>query len=623
MLTAGALPQTTRDLPSEAGAGSATTNAAAVGNGAAEALVSVRVTARGLNVRRTPNVAPGNVIGGLHGGAVVTPLAHAGDWLRIEYRGDPGFIHGGFAEPVETRPAASGPAAMSGAAPADVSPRAPTPASHLVETETAQVPGHGAESTPGHAAPDAGHPPSPSAHPTPRSIHPDAPSPQRPGPSSSPSPAAARQPAPTPHVAPPGPGPSGTHAATPDHASDSSHIAPAAPTTASWTPPAGSKLEDPQLLALATKVHDPKLDQLLLDLGGVLALNKTLRETRSLETRFEVKGKDRAMMVAGIGVVRGELDGLANPSDVDVTAFKVAVNHKLEEVAPYHFQLNIPTIESPGGWSTCNLTSLAMALEVIGKGASAYPASEHQKLLAVATTFRRDIAQARLATNGTGTDISSLMGLRLPDFLELAAVVEFITSAAPGHDEIVTAATRAVDEKLQARFLKQLARKFGAEAKDKTIRWDQSKTPIQNRATTNALENFGGQHRGDGSHGVEQLSTARNLLEKDGDPRKRAVAKRRYESLLAGQTAAVEGRGIEGDLSLQTYKSAVVRELGPELDAGRGVIAGLYRHWTRLYGIDDDHILVQDPGAWNRTEINVTWAEVRAMGYFWTNLVIS
>jgi hypothetical protein len=202
-------------------------------------------------------------------------------------------------------------------------------------------------------------------------------------------------------------------------------------------------------------------------------------------------------------------------------------------------------------------------------------------------------------------------------------VVEFLESDQPSHDQIVAAASRAVDEKLQARFLKQLGRKFGAEARDKAIRWDTSKTTLQNRATTSTLENYGGQHRGDGSHGVEQLSTARNLMEKERDPRKRAAAERRYESLLAGQAAALEGRDIERDLSLQTYKSAVMRELGPDLDTGAGVLAGLHQHWTRLYGIDDDHIMVQDPGAWNRTEINITWAEARAMGYFWTNLVIS
>jgi hypothetical protein len=120
--------------------------------------------------------------------------------------------------------------------------------------------------------------------------------------------------------------------------------------------------------------------------------------------------------------------------------------------------------------------------------------------------------------------------------------------------------------------------------------------------TTNVLENYGHQHRGDGSHGVEQLSTARNLAEKETDTKKKAAAQKRYEVLLPGQQAALEGNGINGDLSLETYMAAVTRELGPELDAGRGVMAGLSQHWTRLYGIDADHILVQDPGAWNRTE---------------------
>jgi hypothetical protein len=98
---------------------------------------------------------------------------------------------------------------------------------------------------------------------------------------------------------------------------------------------------------------------------------------------------------------------------------------------------------------------------------------------------------------------------------------------------------------------------------------------------------------------------------------------RRYQTLLPAQQAALDGAGIERDLGLERYKSAVIGELGPDIDAGRGVMAGLHMHWTRLYGIDDTHILVQDPGAWNRTEINLTWAEARAMGYFWTNIVIS
>jgi len=67
----------------------------------------------------------------------------------------------------------------------------------------------------------------------------------------------------------------------------------------------------------------------------------------------------------------------------------------------------------------------------------------------------------------------------------------------------------------------------------------------------------------------------------------------------------------------------VIRDLGPQLDAGAGVLVGVFQHWTRLYGLDHERVLVQDPGAWNRTEINLTWAEARAMGYFWTNLVVT
>src|SRR5262249_51790703 len=121
---------------------------------------------------------------------------------------------------------------------------------------------------------------------------------------------------------------------------------PTAPTAAVWVPPAGATLEDPNLLELANRLHDPMLDQLKRDLGGVLALSKTLRATRSLETRFEVKARDRENFVAGIGAVRTDLAALSHPTDPSVAALIVAVNHRLEDIAPYHFQLNIPTVES-------------------------------------------------------------------------------------------------------------------------------------------------------------------------------------------------------------------------------------------------------------------------------------
>jgi hypothetical protein len=119
------------------------------------------------------------------------------------------------------------------------------------------------------------------------------------------------------------------------------------------------------------------------------------------------------------------------------------------------------------------------------------------------------------------------------------------------------------------------------------------------------------------------MNTARNFFEKEANPKSKEKKKKIYEALLAKNQAALDGKDIEGTLGIETYTKAVTEQLGPELDAGRGVIAGLYQHWTRLYGVDADGIKVQDPGGFDRTEVRISWPEARAMGYFWTNLIIS
>jgi hypothetical protein len=202
-------------------------------------------------------------------------------------------------------------------------------------------------------------------------------------------------------------------------------------------------LDDPQLQALASKVRDPNLPALTRDLSTMLGLFTKLRATKSQDTSFEVKGKEREQLVDTIAAVRGGLAAL-DGTNADAAAFTVAVHHKLEEVSPYLFQLNINAIESVEKWSTCNLTSLAMALEVLGKRATAYPADKTPALLEVAKVFKNDIADARLASNGTGTSLAALQGLRFPDFLEIAAIVEFLATSTPTHDQIIEAAKKAV-----------------------------------------------------------------------------------------------------------------------------------------------------------------------------------
>jgi hypothetical protein len=103
------------------------------------ALGPVRVTAHGLRVRRTPDATvQDNVLGGLHHHAVVTALAHEGEWVRIEYQGETAYIHSDYVQPV-----------------AKQKPAGPTAAG-----DTAQVaePVHVADPTPAHVAAPAPHP---------------------------------------------------------------------------------------------------------------------------------------------------------------------------------------------------------------------------------------------------------------------------------------------------------------------------------------------------------------------------------------------------------------------------------------------------------------------------------
>jgi hypothetical protein len=103
-LTAGALPRTTADL----------------------AAGPVRVTADRLNVRETPALEPGNVLGGLEHGQVVTAVARDGDWIRIIFGGGAGYVSKTFVEPA-TQPDAGATAVSStpGATPAMVDATAP------------------------------------------------------------------------------------------------------------------------------------------------------------------------------------------------------------------------------------------------------------------------------------------------------------------------------------------------------------------------------------------------------------------------------------------------------------------------------------------------------------------
>lgn len=234
-----------------------------------------------------------------------------------------------------------------------------------------------------------------------------------------------------------------------------------------------------------------------------------------------------------------------------------------------------------------------MALEATGRNVDSYKASKLPTLLAVAERYSHDVAQAKMTSHGNATDFSSLRGLRLPDFMELAAIAYFLHTATPTKAEIEAAADKACQQKTQLGVLAGIAADFGAHADPGYL--------SLGRAANQQLKTYA-----DGHHAQ---ADARNA----GD-----TAKHRRLSAAT----PLEGGVIEDQVSIATYKNAVTSSIGTALDAGAGVVAGCWGHFTRCYAVTDAHVMVQAPGQYHRSERMLTWAEARALRFFWNYLVI-
>lgn len=108
-------PVQRKEVPSSTGSSGAIQRQVAEPGASAPAQRQVSITASALNVRSSPGVAPGNKVGRLENGAVVTVVAEQGGWFQIEYQSGSAFISARYTEPVASPAAApvpdAGPAA--------------------------------------------------------------------------------------------------------------------------------------------------------------------------------------------------------------------------------------------------------------------------------------------------------------------------------------------------------------------------------------------------------------------------------------------------------------------------------------------------------------------------------
>lgn len=582
-----------------------------------------RVTTKGLNVRSGAGTGH-DIIGGLKRGDSIDVIGREGKWLMITYEGQPAFVHGQYAEPAEAKAASSDTpqpkprVATDAAGQATKPPKQTAPSQRADETpwwyddETAA-----SANTAGSATADAGVAIAKGTldviedvldpfgwfgdDETKQPAQPSAPAAKPSAPTAKPTPAPAAKPGKT--EAPVG-------ALTP------------------------ADLHNETLERMVATMNNPQVTAIAGELAGLQAKS---RELKKKADRREEQGGGRDALVEGIRIVRGKLDGLgsAQLDKQQVKAFKAAVYHALQDIAPYYFQSrNIDILEPPPAnkTRTCNMTCLGMALESIGKNPDNFT-GDREAVMAAARIYQHKIVgddvsdPAQDAVGGRGTTWTNLVGMRFPDFLELAAIAHEMKGGDYSEAGVKAGAKLAYDTILDWGNIVTLAGLFKTTATQKLFNASGTKDTTRDKKVKKAdrvkhdyklLKAHGDKNR---KH-VEAFINQQNQAERSG----RQKDQDKLEELRPAYEAAIADDGAESGLAaradLDGYRDHIVKEVGADLDAGSAVIVGLSGHFVRLQSLDENHVLVNDPARDSRALTKLSYAEARAMGYFATRFVI-
>jgi hypothetical protein len=376
--------------------------------------------------------------------------------------------------------------------------------------------------------------------------------------------------------------------------------APPAPTPGA--PPSGTaKLSDVALVAFLAGLDDPMANAAA---HAVASCEAQAAELATDLNAHEETGAGRDTLVASIAQARAQIALLegAGLDPVSRTYVTATLYRILTACAPYYSQgRNIDVLETKTDTRTCNLTSLAMALEGLGKTANDY-AGSRDKLLAVARyTPYAPRVNAKVA--GGTASFSKLTALRLPDFLQLAAIAELMTGSS---DAEILAAAQSAWSKIVKTFdiHLDLARRFGVAGETKVLEG----------GLGGALGSIKKSARKD----MQEVVDARNAAERSGDSHDQAA----YDQQRDAHATALDGDKLEAKIPLEQYRATVLEHVGGELASGAGVFMLMAAHYARVQRVSDDHVIVDDPGRDFRSGQKVLWQEARAMGYFKKRIVL-
>jgi hypothetical protein len=408
--------------------------------------------------------------------------------------------------------------------------------------------------------------------------------------------------------------------------------APASPPPA-VEPPAAEPPATPAPVAAAPRgtPQDPELAQLVAAARN-REVDAAAGELASLEKKFmglkrsarnEEVGKERDELVEGFRSLRARIAAFdkAGLDPKVAAALKPRFYRAMNAISPFYFQgltiiLEFDRVNKTTGklehvWNTCNITSLAMTLEALGKSAADY---KYKPLIPpIAQVFEKDVKER--AEDKVGTELS---GLRLPDYVAMAAIVWQMGYKTGSPEEILKGGNDAFNNVASSKAVKKLAEDFGAVAEYGEFKLDPG---AKKDAGQRALKQFGAKHSKQADVKAQAETRLREIerqLERETNPAKRAKLEKEKAKLEAkvAKVGPLSDADIESVLPLEQYKQIVLAQIGPELDRGRQIVVGQHNHFVRLQAVTDEFVIKDDPGGVMRGNMQVTWEEARAMGLF-------
>ncbi len=557
------------------------------GGGAAQfsSSVPVEITASKLRVRTEPTTkTKKNIIGRYARGEQVATFGKKGNWLKVNHQGQEAFIHGRYAKPTKTAPketkqAAPAPAKQepgpsvqdvvdTGAALGDA---VVDPLSKVAHWFTGLV--H--KATDGH---DEG---------CDHEDHDDETEVVKNDP-------VHNEPAKTDNLD--------------DKNQQKTEPAPQPQPQPMPAPAGAAQLKDAGLATYLANLQNGHVDAAAHALAAVEQKSEAMAQGAKDNRNEEKRGEDRRLLVAALAELRAKI-GSVGPGLDDAAAAKARAKlyRAAQSIAPYYSQgRNMDILETADNTRTCNLTSLAMCLESMGIGPSAYAGSTSKVVAAAKVSAWAP--RVKKAGGGSGS-YASLTNMRMPDFLQLCAIAECANGKSS--DAMLAGGRKAWDRILSMNFLRKLAGHFGVSG---SVHYFTTSTDEEKKGRGH-LAGHGKKHRKE----AYKLILARNKWEQSGDEKDR----KKYEKLKKN-AADVLGTGkskIDQRLPVETYKRSIMEQVGPELDAGKAVLIHMAGHYTRLQSMNDEFIVGDDPGSYKKANMKILWEEARALAYFKSRIV--